>query len=137
MASRLIAVLLLLALVGCGSKKDPVHDEIKPHVSSGEATSFEPATLHGLACETNLLSHSTLDYLSSTGGAQNPEAAARLLAGPEPEVHVQEQPPKKAIAYLLRADGTAYSELRLIVLDDNTWSIETMQSCSGEAPVPR
>ena len=76
----------------------------------------------------------TLDSFTNTGGASTPEAAAKDLAGSETDVLVAEQRAKRAVAYLLRPDGTAYSELGLVVLDDDTWRVETMDSCSGEEP---
>jgi hypothetical protein len=71
---------------------------------------------------------------TSTGGSPTPEAAASGLAKPGGDVVVQGQTEFRAAAYLLRSDGTAYSRLDLIVLQDGTWRVDGMESCSGEEP---
>ncbi len=134
---RLAAVLLPILLAGCGAV---TAQDGRGEGSGGDATgepSAESAVVHELTCDTEMRSAGTLDFFSSTGGAATAEAAARVLAKPGGDVVVKSQTESHATAYLLRADGTASSELGLVVLDDDTWIVETMESCSGESPLSK
>jgi heptaprenylglyceryl phosphate synthase len=126
--TRLAVMVLLPILVGCGTKT--------ANDAPAAADTSAPPIVTGLTCETDQRTQGTLDFVTSAGGAPTPEAAARVLAEPGDDIVVQGQSHSSATAYLLRSDGTAYSQLGLIVLTDDTWRVDTMESCSGKASQP-
>ena len=137
MNTQLAVMVLLPFLLGCGASSG--HDSAGDG-SHGDAvaegTSTHRVVVAGLTCETDERTLGTLDYFPSGGGAPTPEAAARVLAKSGGDVVVQAKTRLRATAYLLRPNGTAYSQLGLVVLTDDTWRVDTMESCSGKASRP-
>ena len=82
-------------------------------------------------------SGATLDFFDSTGGARTVEEAVRVLAGSRDKVVVQDRTRSGVSAYLLRPEGTPYSGLDVVELDDRTWRVGGMESCAGEEPLAR
>jgi hypothetical protein len=102
-----------------------------------EVSPSKANTFHGLACDSNQLVGLSDTYTTNTGGAHTLAEAVAPLADPGGGVSIQDQTQVGATAYLLRADGTAYSKVGLLVLDDNTWRVDSMESCSGDLPPHR
>ena len=125
------ASLLLLMLTGCGTEPDAsaTGEGAPGAVGSPEAE----VAVHGLTCSTDARSGGTLDF-NDEGGAATPKAAAREMAGAAEGVAVQQESEEAAVAYLLRADDTAYMRLDLVTLSDGTWRVNTFDACPGEGP---
>ena len=136
MRVRLAVALLPMLFGGCGAPgaQDAVGDSPLKRAATAEETSTELPEVHGLTCQNEMRGAGTFDFVPSTGGKETPDGAAKVLAKGD-DVVVEGQTKSRASAYLLRADGTAYSRLDLIVLSDGTWRIEGIESCSGEGPL--
>jgi len=98
---------------------------------SATRTVTERRSVHGLTCRSEMRSDGILDYISSAGGTETPQKAARVLARPQDDVVIRGRNPSGATAFLLRPNGTAHTRLGLVVLDDETWRVETVESCAG------
>jgi len=136
---RLALALLPMVLGGCGTQvaqdasggRDAGDDPPAVNVANGQRTVAEDRSVRGLTCRSDMRVDGTLDYISSTGGMETPQEAADALARTQDDVVIQSRSRSRATVFLLRPNGTAHTRLGVVVLDDGTWRVETVESCSG------
>lgn len=121
------------ALTGTGDSRGDdslIADETNDADGSKPSVTDEAPDVEALTCYSNQRAVGFYYHASSGGGKESPEAAAQTWAKDD-EVLVDESGDNGTVVWVLRPDGTAHTKLHLRNLADNTWIVESKESCVG------
>lgn len=131
MRTRWVVTACLLATAGCASMSASPPEAVPSSTARTPAEQVTTAAPTRLTCPTGERVSGIYDYSTYSGGSATPEEAAQEFA--KGERIVIRETRAGTVGMVLRDDGTAYQQLDLVHLQDDTWRVDSYEACSGEA----